>query len=103
MRLLGISSAERIDGYDTPTIREAGLDVVIANWRGIAAPPGTDEETREWLIRALTRMRESPSWQEILAANDWEDSFLTGDEFEEFLAEEARTVEVILREIGLIQ
>jgi putative tricarboxylic transport membrane protein len=103
MRLLAISSAERVEGHDTPTIRESGLDVVIANWRAIAAPPGTDEETRAWLIQALTEMRESPAWQDILVANDWQDSFLTGADFEEFVREEERTVEVILRAIGLIQ
>jgi len=103
MRMLAISSGERVEGHDTPTIRESGLDVEIANWRGIAAPPGTDAETREWLIQALTQMRESSAWQDILTANDWQDSFLTGADFEEFLGEEERTVEVILRAIGLIQ
>ncbi len=102
MRLLAISSEERVEGHDTPTIRESGLDVAIANWRGIAAPPGTDDETREWLIQALTRMRESSAWQDILEANNWQDSFLTGAEFEDFLREEERTVEVVLRSIGLI-
>ncbi len=103
MRLLAISSAERVEGHDTPTIRESGLDVVIANWRGVTASPGTDQETRDWLIQALTRMRVSPAWEDILVANDWQDSFLTGAAFEEFLNEEAGTVEVILRAIGLIQ
>lgn len=103
MRLLAISSAERVEGHDTPTIRESGLDVVIANWRAIAAPPGTDDETRAWLIQALTEMRESQAWQDILVANDWQDSFLTGADFEAFVREEERTVEVILRAVGLIQ
>jgi putative tricarboxylic transport membrane protein len=103
MRLLAISSAERVEGHDTPTIRESGLDVVIANWRAIAAPPGIDDETRAWLVQALTEMRESPAWQDILVANDWQDSFLTGADFEAFVREEERTVEVILRAVGLIQ
>ena len=103
MRLLAISSAERVEGRDTPTIREGGLDIVLANWRGITAPPGTDQETSEWLIQALTQMRKSSAWQDILADNDWQDSFLTGLAFEEFLNEEARTADVILRAIGLIQ
>ena len=101
MRLLAISSPERVGDGGTPTIRESGLDVVVANWRGIAAPPGTDQETQEWLVRALTRMRESSAWQNILRANEWEDSFLAGPAFEEFLGEEVATIDVILREIGL--
>ena len=39
----------------------------------------------------------------ILVANEGEDSFLVGPEFEQFLDEEVETVDVILREIGLIR
>ena len=103
MRLLGVSSPERVGDRGTPTIRESGLDIVLANWRGIAAPPGTDQETRDWLVRALTRMRESSTWQDIVRANDWEDSFLAGPAFEQFLSEEVATIDHILRAIGLIR
>ena len=103
MRLLAVSSPERVGDRGTPTIRESGLDVVLANWRGIAAPPGTDQETRDWLVRALTRMRESSAWQDIVRANDWEDSFLAGPAFEQFLSEEVATIDRILRAIGLIR
>ncbi len=103
MRLLAVSSADRIDGDDTPTIRESGLDVTIANWRGLVAPPGVDDETREWLVTALNRMRDSSAWQDILLANEWEDSFLAGTEFERFLTEERATADEVLRSIGLVE
>jgi putative tricarboxylic transport membrane protein len=101
MRLLAVSAAERIDGDDTPTIREGGLDVAIANWRGIVAPPGIDDEARDWLVAALSRMRDSEAWQEILRTNEWEDSFLTGDALDRFLTEERATADEVLRSIGL--
>jgi len=103
MRLLAVSSADRIDGDDTPTIRESGLDVAIANWRGIVAPPGVDAETREWLVTALRRMRDSRAWQDILLANEWEDSFLAGPAFARFLTEERATADAVLRSIGLVE
>ena len=102
MRLLAVSSAERIDGDDTPTIREGGLDVAIANWRGIVAPPGIDDEARDWLVAALARMRDSAAWQDILRTNEWEDSFLTGADLNQFLAEERATADEVLRSIGLV-
>ncbi len=101
MRLLAVSSPERIAGSDTPTLRESGLHVVIANWRGILAPPGTDDETRAWLIEALARLRASAAWQDILRRNDWQDSFLAGADFERFLQQETAAVDEILRSIGL--
>lgn len=101
MRVLAVSSAERIPGSDVPTIRESGLDVVIANWRGVLAPPGIDDESRAWLIEALARMRASGAWRDILRRNDWEDSFLAGADFERFLEEETAAADEILRSIGL--
>ena len=103
MRPIAVSSPERTGDGVTPTLRESGLDVVLSNWRGIAAPPGTDDETRDWLIRALESMRESEAWQEILRANEWEDSFLPGAAFEAFLQDEVATVDTTLRAIGLIR
>ena len=103
MRPLAVSAPERIEGDATPTLRESGFDVVLSNWRGLTAPPGTDEVTRDWLIRAAEQMRVSAQWQEILRANDWEDSFLSGAAFEDFLRDEAATVDATLRAIGLIQ
>lgn len=103
MRPLAVSAPERIEGDATPTLQESGFDVVLSNWRGLTAPPGTDEVTRDWLIRAAEQMRMSPQWQEILRANEWEDSFLPGAAFEDFLRDETATVDVTLRAIGLIQ
>ena len=103
MRPLAVSAPERTGDAGVPTLRESGLDVVLSNWRGLSAPPGTDDDTRAWLIRALERMRESAAWQEILRANEWEDSFLAGTAFEAFLEEEAATVDETLRAIGLIR
>ena len=103
MRPLAVSAPDRIGDDATPTLRESGFDVVLSNWRGLLAPPGTDEPTREWLIQAAAQMRESAAWREILRANDWEDSFLPGQAFDDFLSEEASTVDVTLRAIGLIQ
>ena len=103
MRPLAVSAPERIEGDATPTLRESGFEVVLSNWRGLTAPPGTDEATRDWLIRAVEQMRVSAQWQEILGANNWEDSFLAGAAFEDFLREETGTVDATLRAIGLIR
>ena len=35
-----ISSAERLEGVDIPTLKEQGVDVELTNWRAVFAPPG---------------------------------------------------------------
>jgi putative tricarboxylic transport membrane protein len=102
MRFLAVSSENRIAGDSTPTIRESGLDVVLSNWRSVAAPPGTTAEAREWWVSTLQKMRDSPAWQDILRQNHWEDSFLTGSDLEQFIAGETQRDAEILRAIGLV-
>ena len=49
MRLLAVSAPERIEGVDAPTLKEAGLDVELQNWRMVAAGPdltGVDPAVR---------------------------------------------------------
>ncbi len=45
MRLLAISSDKRQAGIDAPTLKEAGIDVELFNWRGVFAPPGVSERS----------------------------------------------------------
>ena len=41
LRVLAVTSAARVRGVDAPTLREAGVDLQFASWRGLVAPPGT--------------------------------------------------------------
>lgn len=102
VRFLAVSSENRFAGDPTPTIRENGLDVVLANWRSVAAPPGTSDDARDWWIAAFRKMRGTAAWQNILKQNDWEDSFLAGPEFEKFLAEETVRNATTLHAMGLV-
>lgn len=103
MRFLAVSSEKRMPGYTTPTLKESGIDIVLANWRSVAAAPGTPEAAVQWWVERLERMRATPTWTQILRDNDWEDSFLEGDAFQKFLAEETESNRAALRSIGLVQ
>ena len=102
VRILAISSADRIGAGSPPTIKESGLDVVVSNWRAVVAPLGTDAASRTWLIQALERMRASATWQEAVRRNDWVDSFLTGPELETFIDRETESDAGVLARIGLV-
>jgi len=100
---LAVSSPERIEGIDAPTLMEAGLDVELANWRGMVAPPGISAEDEQAVEDALSEMAESPEWQEVLEARGWDDQFLAGEEFETFLDEEQERTRGVLQELGLVE
>ncbi|ODR88702.1 Bug family tripartite tricarboxylate transporter substrate binding protein [Sinorhizobium alkalisoli] len=103
LRLLAVSSAERIDGVDAPTLKESGLDVVVENWRMIAAAPGLTEEQEAAVTADIEKVAKSAAWQEVLKTKGWQDTYLAGDAFKEQLAKDTAATEAVLKEIGLVK
>ncbi|CAN5167380.1 tripartite tricarboxylate transporter substrate-binding protein [soil metagenome] len=102
MRWLAVSGEEPPEGIDAPTITDAGLDVVLENWRGVVAPPEISDDDRAAVEQMISDMRDSEAWQQALEDNGWADFFVSGEEFQTFLEEERTRVEGVLTEIGLI-
>jgi putative tricarboxylic transport membrane protein len=101
LRVLAVSAPERIAGLDAPTLKEQGIDVELANWRAVVAPPGLNDQQKKDLIDVVDRMHKTKQWQEALKKNDWADLYLAGDQFGAFLKEEDKRVTEILKSIGL--
>jgi putative tricarboxylic transport membrane protein len=101
VRALAVSSAEELDGIDIPTIMAEGYDVEVANWRGLLAAPGVDDDVLAQQLELFSNLRESDEWQEVLTRQKWEDSWLTGPELEAFLDEDMARTETLLKELGL--
>ncbi|WP_436699948.1 Bug family tripartite tricarboxylate transporter substrate binding protein [Nocardioides sp. BYT-33-1] len=101
LRVLAVSGAERLEGIDAPTLTESGVDLVFTNWRGVLAPPGISDAQRDYLTELLTEMHDTPEWRDALETNGWTDNFATGQEFEDFLAEQDDRVADTLKELGL--
>ncbi|GAA3441846.1 tripartite tricarboxylate transporter substrate binding protein [Planomonospora venezuelensis] len=102
LRALGVSSPARLPAVDAPTLREGGLDVELANWRGFVAPGGLDEEAKKKLTEAVTKMHASQAWKDAVSKNGWTDVFQTGQPFADFLAAEQTRVKAIIAEMGLV-
>jgi putative tricarboxylic transport membrane protein len=101
LRVLAVTSGERMDGIDGPTLKESGVDVEFTNWRGIVAPPGISEVDRRRLTDLCTELQNTPQWRDALVRNGWTKAFQTGDEFGEFLARQNDQVADVLTELGL--
>jgi putative tricarboxylic transport membrane protein len=103
LRALAISAPERQAGIDIATIKEQGLDVELANWRAVVAPPGLDEGQKKALLEAVDAAVKSDDWKKVLADKKWTDLYLAGDDFGRLIeAENARTTE-ILKTVGLVE
>jgi len=102
LRGLGVTSAERIPGLDVPTLKEGGLDVELANWRGFVAPGGISDADKKALTDLVTKMHDSQAWKDAVAKNGWIDSFQTGQQFADYLNAEQTRVKSVIAEMGLV-
>lgn len=103
MRMLAVSSEQRIAGIDAPTLKEAGVDVALMNWRAVFGAPDLTSEQRAAVIATIEKMHASKEWQDALSKNGWTDFFRTGDEFSTFLNNEITRIGGVLRDLGLVQ
>jgi len=101
MRALATTGESRIPGTDIPTLKELGVNVVAANWRGVFCGPGLNPQQRQALIDLMTAVHATPQWKEILSLRAWADAFLTGDAFGAYLKQDIAATEIVLKDLGL--
>jgi putative tricarboxylic transport membrane protein len=103
LRALGITAETRVPGINIPTLKEQGLDVALVNWRGVSAPPGINATQRKAYLDMVAKMVKSAAWKEELAKNKWSDTYLAGDDFTKYIAEENARVAKVLKSLGLLK
>jgi putative tricarboxylic transport membrane protein len=101
LRVLAVTSDRVVPNIDAPTLRQAGVDVVFANWRGIVAPPDLSPTDVAALRELVDQMHRSAQWSAAVDRNGWTDAYLTGDDYGQFLREESDRVRDVLAELGL--
>ncbi len=103
IRIIAVTSEGRVDGIDAPSLTEAGLPVVVGNWRGIVGAPGMSDAGKAMWLDRFSKMHDSQAWKDTLAKQGWEDAFLAGDEFVAFLEDEKTRIGEILKVAGLVK
>jgi putative tricarboxylic transport membrane protein len=103
LRLIGVTAEKRVPGIDGPTFKEQGIDLVIANWRSVMAPPGITAEQKKALVDLVEKMTKSESWKEILKQKGWDDAYLGGEAFASFLKDEQARVAKVLTSAGIVK
>jgi putative tricarboxylic transport membrane protein len=99
MRALAVSSPTAFEGI--PSLKEQGVNVELANWRGIFGAPGISKAQRDELVKAVEKAVKSREWQETLKKQDWADYYLPGDAYGKYVADENKRLAGILGELSL--
>lgn len=98
---LATSGRTRIPGVNVPTMTELGMNLVMANWRGVFAPPGISNAQRDALINFVSQVRNSTAWQQELVTRKWSDAFLTEIPFEREIRWDIERTEAVMKDLGL--
>lgn len=99
MRALAVSSAKAIEGI--PSLKEQGINVELANWRGVFGAPGISKAQRDELIKVVDAAVKSKEWKETLKKQDWDDFYLPGDAYGQYITAENKRIGEILDSLAL--
>jgi len=62
LRVLAVMAESRLPGFDVPTLKERGLDVVVGSWTGLGAPRNTPPKTIDVLRNAARQAVAEPAF-----------------------------------------
>jgi len=99
MRALAVSSPAKFDGY--PSLKEQGIDVELANWRGVFGAPGITAAQTDALIKIVRGATESASWKETLSKLGWSPIYLSGEPYKKFIDEDTKRIAGIIDSLGI--
>jgi putative tricarboxylic transport membrane protein len=103
LRLLAVSSPNRLPDIDAPTLKESGIGIELSNWRMIVAPPGITAEDKARLTKMFEDLVKSDPWKTVLKTRGWDDIFLAGPALEEFVKTEQTRTAAVLKDVGLVK
>jgi putative tricarboxylic transport membrane protein len=87
---------------DVPTIKEQGIQMpIIANARGVLAPPGVRAEVIAYWEDLFARLAATQSWKRYLEENQVEDVFLKGEALRPFFDEQITLMRSVLQQAGV--
>ena len=103
VKIIGVTSDERVPAFkDAPTLKEQGLDASFVNWRGFFAAPGLPADKLEAYQAALTKMYDTPEWEEVRARNGWVNIHNSGDAFKTFLEGQEKVIGDLMKQLGFL-
>jgi putative tricarboxylic transport membrane protein len=87
VRALGITTDKRIsDLPDVPTLKEQGVNYVVAQFRGVAGPKGIPADIVAYLEEAFKRVAKSDAWKnDYLSKYQQVDGYMGSAEFTAFM------------------
>ena len=101
IRIIAVTSEKASAEAKAPSLKEAGFDVVLGNWRGIMGAPDMSAAGKATWLDRLDKMCATKDWAEGLAKQGLENACLTGDKYAAFLKDEHVRWTATLKDVGI--
>jgi tripartite-type tricarboxylate transporter receptor subunit TctC len=102
VRVLAISGEKRLPSLpDVPTLKESGVDLTMALWRGVAAPKGTPEAVIARLEKAFTQAAQSAEFREFATRMGAVVEIRGAKDFDAFIARDDKDIAALMEQVGL--
>lgn len=105
IKVLAVLAPERMEGdfAEFPTAKEQGIEAVGANWRGFYGPGAMSDDAYQYWTQNLKTLYDSPEWKQVMETNGIAPLDLSGEAFQQFVANSVEEIQTLSREIGLIK
>lgn len=104
IRLLATFNPQRIPSKpEVPTVKEAGFDVSLVKFRGLAGPKGIPDSTAKIWDEAVQKVLADPDYKKAYTEEVLVPNFIPHTEYPAFVNDFAEKTEKFLKETGVIK
>jgi tripartite-type tricarboxylate transporter receptor subunit TctC len=87
---------------DIPTCKESGVPTDYVMLRGIFMPPGVQKEAVDYFVQLFRRVRDTPEWKEFMERGAFNQTFLAGKEYADWVAKAEQEHVKLMTEAGFL-
>ena len=88
--------------YDIPTCKEAGVTTDYVMLRGIFMAPGVTQEQVDYYVELFKKVRATPEWKKFMADGAFNQTFMSGKEFRNWLTLNEALHKQLMTEAGFL-
>ena len=85
-----------------PTCKSEGLDIEYLMLRGVFMSPGATQEQVDYYVDVFKKVRETEEWKKLMADGAFNQTFMTGKEYADWVAKEEKRHEDLMKAAGFM-
>ena len=93
---------DKLSWNDIPTCKESGVPSSYVMLRGVFMSPGVTKEQTAFYVNMLKKVRETPEWKDYMEKGAFNQTAMSGDEFDKWLGSAENMHRELMKEAGFM-